>query len=144
MTTIATRGGVRLGHIIQWEEATNLGFSRENIVVNEAAATTYQLGELLGKITATGKYVRIAPTATDGSQNFAGIFIGTDDAYNPDALTLAAGVDAKAVVLVKEAAVGVAYLRFAAGVTPVQKQAIYKQIKAANIKLIAQETGIEA
>lgn len=144
MTTIATRGGVRLGHIIQWEEAVHLGFSRENIVVNEAAATTYQLGEVLGKITATGKYVRIAPTATDGSQNFAGIFIGTDDAYNPDVLTLTAGVDAKAVVLVKEAAVGVAYLRFTAGVTPVQKQAIYAQIKAANIKLIAQETGIEA
>jgi hypothetical protein len=42
--------------------------SRENVVVTVPAGTTYPAGLVLGKITATGKYVAYNNGASDGSE----------------------------------------------------------------------------
>ncbi|HRU09768.1 MAG TPA: head decoration protein [Thermoanaerobaculia bacterium] len=47
--------------------------SRENVTVTVPAATTYPAGLVLGKITATGKYVAYNNGASDGSEVAAGV-----------------------------------------------------------------------
>jgi hypothetical protein len=52
----------------------NFDNNRTNVQGTLAAkATDYRVGEVLGKITATGIYKSLDPAATDGSQNFAAI-----------------------------------------------------------------------
>lgn len=41
-------------------------------------------GTVLGKVTASGKYVQLAPAATDGSKAAAGILYGATDASGGD------------------------------------------------------------
>jgi hypothetical protein len=43
-------------------------FHTDVVTANEAAPITYNLGTVLGKVTATGKYVACVRTAADGSQ----------------------------------------------------------------------------
>ena len=50
----------------------NSTISRENVVI-AAAAGAMVSGQLLGKITASGKYVAYTPGAVDGTQTCAGI-----------------------------------------------------------------------
>jgi hypothetical protein len=53
--------------------------SRDEVTVTVAASTTLRPGQVLGKITATGKYVPYnndATPAADGSENAAGILYG--------------------------------------------------------------------
>lgn len=53
--------------------------SRDTVIVTVAASTTLSPGQVLGKITATGKYVPVkndATPAVDGSQVAAGILYG--------------------------------------------------------------------
>ena len=47
-------------------------------------------GAVLGKITATGKFVAVAPTAADGSQTAAGLLYASTDATLAD--TVAVGI----------------------------------------------------
>ena len=47
--------------------------SREEITMATATGGDILPGTVLGRITATGNHVRWAPTATDGSQNVAGL-----------------------------------------------------------------------
>ena len=47
--------------------------SRDNVTVTVPAATTYLAGLVLGKITATGKYVAYNNGASDGSEVAAGV-----------------------------------------------------------------------
>jgi hypothetical protein len=59
-------------------EAPNT-ISRDTVTVTVAATTTLSPGQVLGKITATGKFVPYdngATPASDGSQNAAGILYG--------------------------------------------------------------------
>lgn len=66
-------GNIGDGHFLIGEYDPNL--SGESIVL---APTTVELpaGTVLGRITASGLYVPLAPTAVDGSQNFAGLLFG--------------------------------------------------------------------
>lgn len=57
--------------------------SRENIVV--AAGANLVPGTVLGKVTASGKYVAHAPAAADGSQNAAAIVLTDAPAATADA-----------------------------------------------------------
>ncbi len=50
--------------------------SRETVTVTVAAATTLAPGMVLGKITATGKYVPYNNAAVDGSEVAAGVLHG--------------------------------------------------------------------
>jgi len=47
--------------------------SRENVTVTVAASTTLVPGQVLGKISASGKYVPYDDTASDGREAVAGI-----------------------------------------------------------------------
>lgn len=137
MALILTRDNIRLGNIVQSETGTEIGYCRKSVVVREAAATTYKLGEVLGKVTATGKYVRLAPAASDGSQTFAGIFIGSDEPFDPDNLVVPAATDKTAVVLYRgRAGLFKQMLRWPVGITQPQKDAAYVQMDAAGFKLI--------
>lgn len=52
-------------------------YSRDVAVVNAGDGITYPPNTVLGRITATGKYVIWNPTNADGSQTVAGILIYT-------------------------------------------------------------------
>lgn len=72
----------------------------ELVTVNEASATTYALGTVLGKITASGKYIVSKPAAADGSQTPVAIYIG--DAFGfPGDSAIPAATDTKVLVLAR-------------------------------------------
>lgn len=54
-------------------EAHGMYRSREEVDVSVPANTELAPGTILGRVTATGAYARLAPTATDGTQTVAGI-----------------------------------------------------------------------
>lgn len=59
-------------------------FSEQDIIVASGAGVVLT-GTVLGKITASGKYVPVTAGAADGSQNAAGILFHTVDATSADA-----------------------------------------------------------
>lgn len=83
----------RLSNMLKAELWAELGYCREVVTVNEAAAKTYAVGTVLGKITASGKYKIAVESAVDGSKVGAAIVLA-------DA-AIAATTDTKLVVLVK-------------------------------------------
>jgi hypothetical protein len=137
MAAIDTRS-TRLGAVLQYEDHPEYGHCRDVVVANEAAIKTYVIGTVLGKVTATGKYKILEATAADGSQNFAGIYIGEPKGDNKQ--TIAATTDTDVVVLFRgPAGVGKANLVFGASVdTAPELAAVYAQMEAVGIKLIEQ------
>jgi hypothetical protein len=137
MAAIDTRS-TRLGAVLQYEDHPEYGHCRDVVVANEAAIKSYVIGTVLGKVTATGKYKILEATAVDGSQNFAGIYIGKPDGDNKQ--TIAATTDTDVVVLFRgPAGVGVSYLVFGASVdTAPELAAVYAQMEAVGIKVIQQ------
>ncbi len=137
MAAIDTRS-TRLGAVLQYEEHPEYGHCRDVVVANEAAIKTYVIGTVLGKVTATGKYKILEASAADGSQNFAGIYIGEPKGDNKQ--TIAATTDTDVVVLFRgPAGVGKAYLVFGASVdTAPELAAVYAQMEAVGIKVIDQ------
>ena len=57
-------------------------FSRDNVAI---AAGELAPGTVLGRVTATGKYVQFAPGAADGSETVAGILYAAADASAAEA-----------------------------------------------------------
>lgn len=105
----------------------SLSFCFERVTINETAARTMPIGTVLGVITADGKYRRVEATATDGSQNAAGV-LAQD-------LTVAANTDARAIVCVRgPAIVSRAALSFGASVdTDAERLAIFQALAARQI-----------
>lgn len=105
----------------------SLSFCFERVTINETAARTMPIGTVLGVITADGKYRRVEATATDGSQNAAGV-LAQD-------LTVAANTDAQAIVCVRgPAIVSRAALSFGASVdTAAERLAIFQALAARQI-----------
>lgn len=66
MAVIATES-FRFSHLVKNEYNPEQGYCRNVVVANEAAAKEYKVGTVLGKVTATGKYVIAVQTAVDGS-----------------------------------------------------------------------------
>lgn len=81
MATVLTEG-VRPGHFLLSEAAGQR--SRENIVVTIAGSVALVDGTVLGKITATGKYVKYASGASNGSEAPAGVLYGNLPGVNGD------------------------------------------------------------
>lgn len=137
MAAIETRS-TRLGAVLQYEDHPEYGHCRDVVVANEAAIKTYVIGTVLGKVTANGKYRILEATAVDGSQNFAGIYIGKPDGDNKQ--TIAATTDTNVTVLFRgPAGVGKSYLVFGASVdTAPELAAVYAQMEAVGIKVIDQ------
>lgn len=78
--------------------------SRQEITLTNAggAAVTYAAGTVLGRITASGKYVRHDPEGADGTQTVAGILFGS--------VTVPATSDAPGAAVVRDAEVVLADL----------------------------------
>lgn len=128
----------RLGAVVQYEHETAYGHCRDVVVANEAAAKEYVIGTVLGKVTATGKYKVLEASASDGSQNFAGIYVG--GYHGENAQSIAANTDTDVVVIFRgPAGVGKAHLIFGASVdSDAEIAAVYAQMEAVGIKLIEQ------
>lgn len=92
MSVIAT-DTLRLSHLVKQELFTEIGYCREVVTVNEAAAKTYAVGTVLGKVTEGGKYKIAVQTAEDGSQVAAAIVL--------EDKAVAATTDTKLVVMVR-------------------------------------------
>lgn len=90
--SLGTRGP-KLGNLIKQELWSHLGYCRKTVVANEAADATYEIGTVLGEITASGKYIVSKSDAVDGSQTPAAIVV--------EKASLTAATDANVVVLVR-------------------------------------------
>jgi len=90
-----------------------------------AKATEYRPGTVLGKITASGLFTPLNPSANDGSQNFAGILYGRRPAK--------AAATQRAAVTVREATVNGNLLIYEVAVNATQKAAAEAQASAAGV-----------
>jgi Bacteriophage lambda head decoration protein D len=134
MSVIAT-DTLRLSNMLKAELWAELGYCREVVTVNEAAAKTYAVGTVLGKVTASGKYKIAVETAVDGSKVAAAIVMA-------DA-SIAASTDTKLVVLVKgPAAVSKGALVLDATYdNDTKKNVVYADLAAKNI-LVLDTVGV--
>ena len=95
----------RFSNLVKYELFPEKAHCRTVAVVNEAAAKTYAVGTVLGKVTATGKYKIAVQTAVDGSQTPAALVLGdysvaaTTDTKVLTLTSGAAGVSKTALVL---------------------------------------------
>jgi hypothetical protein len=80
MTTLTE--GKHAGGFLVWEVLRD--YTRETITVTSGAGKL-EPGTVLGRITTGGKFTSLAPAATNGSQNAAGILWGSVDASDADA-----------------------------------------------------------
>ena len=74
--------GKHAGGFLVWEVLRD--YTRETVTIASGAGKL-EPGTVLGKITAGGKYTTLAPAATNGSQNAAGILWDAVDASTSDA-----------------------------------------------------------
>ena len=128
--TVQFTDTARHSNLVKQELWPATGFCRKEVVVNEAAAKTYAVGTVLGKVTATGKYKIAVETAVDGSKVAAAIVIS-------DA-AIGAAVDTKLVVLVKgpaEVSIGALVLD-ATYDNQAKKDAVYASLEAAGINVM--------
>lgn len=67
----------RLSDLLKVTEPTlwDAGYMVDFVTVNEAAATDYEIGALVGQVTAGGKYKISDPVATDGSETIAAVVL---------------------------------------------------------------------
>lgn len=60
-------------NLVKYEYGQAVAHCRESFTVNVPADTGFVIGELVGKVTSTGKYKKCVETATDGSKVVRGI-----------------------------------------------------------------------
>lgn len=119
MTTL-TEGNTQ-GDLILFEEDKD--YSREAVTIGTAADLT--IGAVLGKITATGKYIHSTPGAVDGSETPAAVLL--EDAA-------AAAADVTAVVLVRHSRVRRSALNYEAVINTVgERDTAVAALKAVGI-----------
>ena len=99
-------------------------YSRDEITIASGSGGI-EIGEVLGKVTATGKYKPLAPAANDGTQVAARISLQNADASTVDAV--------RVVVLSRLAEVVRQALVWPAGITDNQKAAALAQLETAGI-----------
>ncbi len=89
-----------LSNLIKKSDTDNTELLNELVTVNEAGSTSYKVGTLLGKVTATGKYKESQQAAVDGSQNVVAIVIGNSFGDAID-FTVPATTDTKVLALAR-------------------------------------------
>ncbi len=106
MSIIATEGQYsRLSSLIKYlDSSENQAVHKELVTVNEASGVTYQLGTVLGKITASGKYIVSKQAAVDGSQVPAVIYVANNFGEVKD-VAIAATTDTKVLTLARGKAI---------------------------------------
>jgi hypothetical protein len=136
MTVIAQEGQFsRFGSLVKYladHEKVELHY--DTLIANEAAPVTYTLGTVLGKVTATGKYIVSKQGAADGSQTPAAVVLFDSFGAVKDA-AIPATTDTKVIALVRgKAIVAKEALKLDASFsTAPQKQAAYDALKALGI-----------
>lgn len=83
----------RFSHLVKFELFPEKAYCRTLVTANEAAAKTYAVGTVLGKVTASGKYKICVQNAADGSQTPAALVL--------DDYTVAAATDTKVLTLTR-------------------------------------------
>ncbi len=85
----------RLSDLLKFTEADALdkGYILDFVTVNEATATEYEIGMLVGEVTATGKYKISDPAAVDGSESIAFVVL--------ENISVPAATDTRVQVLVR-------------------------------------------
>lgn len=119
----------RMSHLVKKELWPELAYNRLVVTVNEAAAKSYVVGTVLGKVTATGKHKIAVQTAVDGSQ--------TADAIVIQDTSVAAATDTKVLVLVKGPAIvsKAALVLDATYDLDAEKAAVYAALEAKGIQV---------
>ena len=111
---------------LKWEVEKTFCREAVTILAGSGSARVLTVGMPLGKLTSGGKYVQLAPAATDGSQNVAGILFIDVTAPN--------GTDAPGVIIARGPAViqdnGIVW---PGGISGGQKTTALGQIAALNI-----------
>lgn len=87
----------RFSNLVKQELWPEQGFNRDVVTVNEAAAADYVVGTVLGKITASGKYIISKADAIDGSEVAAAVVV--------EAKAIPATTDTKVLVLLRGPAI---------------------------------------
>lgn len=87
----------RYSNVVKYELEPALAFTRELLTVNEAAATTYQIGTLLGLNSTTGKYAVAVETAIDGTKGPVAVVV--------EDISVAATTDTKVLAIVRGPAI---------------------------------------
>lgn len=113
-----------LSDLIKHEYAPQWGYCRDNVVYNGAALTLAR-GTLLGKVTATGKYIVADKDAADGSAVVAAVVM--------EATTAPATTDTSVIVLTR-GPVGVLKTSLVLGDTVAAD--VYAQLEALGIQVI--------
>jgi hypothetical protein len=91
MPVIAT-DSYRLSNLVKQELFPEIGYCREVVTFNGLAGDL-KIGTVLGKVTATGKYIKAVQTAVDGSAAVAAILMQD--------ITVAATTDTKVLVMTR-------------------------------------------
>lgn len=126
MAIIAT-DTLRLSNLVKQEIFPSSNYTRLVVTVNEAAAKTYAIGTVLGKVTSGGKYKIAVQTASDGSQ--------VADAIVLQDVSVAASTDTKVLVMIKGPAIVSkgALVLDATYDTDAEKAAVYAALEAKGI-----------
>lgn len=103
--------------------------SRDAVTVTVAAATTLAAGTVLGRLTATGKYVPYDNVGSDGSESAYGVLYG--ELVNSGV----APADFDGVVINQDAEVREADLQWASGLVDADKDAAAVDLAARGIKV---------
>lgn len=104
-------------------------FCRQVAVANESAAKTYKIGDVLGKITASGKLRISVDTAVDGSQ--------TPYAICLEDKSIAANTDTNILVMFRgPSSVNASGLFFDASYDSTDKTAAYAVLEGKNIQVL--------
>lgn len=134
MAVIATEQ-TRLSNLIKkYDAPESPQLFVDMVTVNQASQTTLKVGTVMGKITASGKYIAAVETAVDGSKVAAGIFIG-DKFGDAQDTVIAAATDTQAQLLTRGKVVVSkdALLLDATYNDAAKKNAVYASLKALGI-----------
>ncbi len=136
MAVIAT-DTQRLSALVKFEFEPSNGFCKEVFTVNEAAAKSYDVGTVLGIVTATGKAKICVQSASDGSQVAAGVVVG-DILGDAHPFSVAATTDTKVLVIARGPVelADTAIKWDASFTTQAQKDTAFATLKAAGVLIV--------
>lgn len=112
-----------LGDGIKWEEDNH--YSRKKVTILSGSVVSCL--EVMGQVTASGKYVPLDPAASDGREVAAGIMVAAVDA---------SGGDTAGVIIERHAMMATANLVWPDGIDAGQKTAAIADLEALGVKAV--------
>lgn len=117
----------RSSNVFLFSEGDALNSIRDTVTIASGTVAS-AIGQVLAKVTATGKYTQVTPAAVDGSQTATGVLV--------EAFTATLAADTPLVALVRgPAAVKNSGLAWTTGMTALQIATASVQLTAAGIKV---------